>query len=513
LDNLRKDELSLLENGLAFPFKHLESSYRTLGLSSPPAKGPSGKKMSLTKKTATYAGTAAAVAIVVILAATIYVGAGSSLSSNTGQESASTITQQSTAQTQSASSSAQTTAQTTNASQPSTNSVVLLQLTDPPTVPVGASSLNLTYSAITLLASEPGQNGQVTTTAVTVTPSGGSATVDLLRLENISQTIASTSLPSGSTIYSATFTVSSISITINGTTSAVSLATGGSSFVVSLTSGTILSGTNAVLLDLNPTVVDTPSGYEMIPSSVGIILTQSEVCPQGQDIGRQCPVTGQTQTNIKKSQVQLTSDLLALSVSGSTTTVTVQIGNPGNSSIQLIQIGLQGNLTVVSSSCTNTSTTTTTSTASSSGKGDDERGRGQNFGNSGCWNPGQWGPSQLLFTPVNTVSTSATSTSPSSSSTSTSTASTGCTSGQMVLSNGAVDSYGQSRLVLGPGQCVILTFSGLMTFGHNQLTLVPNTAAGQVYLLNVVGTRDSQANLSCTLPLTSASCTTVNPKH
>ncbi len=448
--------------------------------------------MSLARKTATYAGSATVIAILVILAANTYVGTGTSLTSSLSQESSSITSSQSLSSTSQAASSTSQAASST--SQAASDSVVLVQLTDPPTVPVGTTSLNLTYSAITLLVSEPSAGSKVTTTTVSVTPTGGSATVNLLKLENVSQTIATANLPSGSTIYSATFSVSSISIEINKTSNPVTLATGGSTFVVTLTSGTIVKGTNAVLLDLNPTVVETPVGYQMIPSSVGILRPQAEVCPQGETIGWLCPVTGQDWSNFNQAKGQLTANLLALTVSGSTTTITVEVVNSGTRSIQLVQVGLEGNLTVQASSCTTTKSASTTTTSKSS-KNERDHGMGQNFGSPGCWYPGLWGQNQLLFTPVSSTSASSSSTT-STSSSSTSTSSTGCATGQMSLSNGIGPLDSGSPLVLSPGQCIILTFKGTLTFNQAQLVLVPSTATGQVYILNVVASNNAQTNLS-----------------
>jgi hypothetical protein len=458
--------------------------------------------MSLTRKAATYAGSAVVIAIIVILAANIYVGSGSSLASSSSQSSNSTTAQSSSSPPQT---SQQTSSQesASGASQSSTDSLVLLQLTDPPTVPVGTTSLNLTYSTITLLVSEPATNGQVSTTDVSVTPTGGSSTVDLLRLQNISETIASAALPAGSTIYSATFTVSGISVEINGTSNAVTLATGGNSFVVTLTSGTVLSGTNAVLLDLTPTVVETPAAYQMIPTSVGIMRPQSEVCAGSQTPGWTCPVTGSDQGNFTRSQGQVTASLVTLSVSGNKTTVSVQVVNSGSISVRLDEIGIQGNLTVQSNGCSPTNSSATM-TSGKDGRDSGGRGNGNNFGNPGCWFPGQWGQNQLLFTPVNPATTS--------SSTSTSASSTGCATGQMVLSNGLGPERDQAALSVSPGQCVTLTFIGTIVFGHTNMVLIPSTAAGQTYYLAVAASNGGQAILSCTLPLSPTSCTPFNAK-
>lgn len=83
----------------------------------------------------------------------------------------------------------------------------------------------------------------------------------------------------------------------------------------------------------------------------------------------------------------------------------------------------------------------------------------------------------------------------------------------MSLSNGIGPLDSGSPLVLSPGQCIILTFKGTLTFNQAQLVLVPSTATGQVYILNVVASNNTQTNLSCTLPLTSTSCTPVNLNH
>lgn len=155
-------------------------------------------------------------------------------------------------------------------------SLLIIQLTDPPSVPSGTTSLNLTYSALALLVGEPtGTNHQMNINTITVDSSGGSITLELLKLQNISQTIGSVSLPEGSVIYSVTFTISKISVDINGTTYAVSLTSRGSSFIVAMADQFELHGTNVALLQLNPVVVDTPSGFSLIPSSVGVLL-QSE---------------------------------------------------------------------------------------------------------------------------------------------------------------------------------------------------------------------------------------------
>ena len=81
--------------------------------------------------------------------------------------------------------------QSSGSSQVEAPSTLAIRLTDPPQVPALTSSLNLTYSSISLLVGEPtGTSGELTTKSTAVTPSGGSATIDLMSLQNVSETIA-----------------------------------------------------------------------------------------------------------------------------------------------------------------------------------------------------------------------------------------------------------------------------------------------------------------------------------
>jgi hypothetical protein len=173
---------------------------------------------------------------------------------------------------------------------------------------------------------------------ITVTPTGGSATVNLLKLQNISQTLAASNLPNGSEIYSVTFVVSSINVDINGVISPVILASGGTSLLVALTSPAQVQGTMAVLLDLNPTIINTPTGYQMIPSSIGIVRASTEIGPQDQQIGYTHQLSHQDQNDINHARGNLTAKLVSLSVSGNKSTISIQVSNAGNASTRLVLI-------------------------------------------------------------------------------------------------------------------------------------------------------------------------------
>jgi len=387
-------------------------------------------------------------------------------------------------------------------------SVLAIQLTDPPHVPAGTTSLNLTFSSLGLLYGEPtGTPGQFTAKTMTLTPSGGSATLDLLKLQNVSKTIATTSLPTGSEIYSVSFTVTGIKIDIGKSISTVTLAAGGSSFTVTIGKPTALAGNYVALLQLNPVVVNTPTGYQLIPSAVGV-MRQSH--GESEDkVGSQQLLSNDDQNDLEHAKGSVASSILHLSVAGDVTTLTVKVTNTGNVPINLNAIGLAGTFTPVGTpTCTEGGpdkiepmahggalvatvepTTTTTQTGSS------------NTGQQ-CDLPGH--DVQIVFLPVlpptPTTTTSTTSTSSSStttSTTSTTTVSQSCSTGAMNLADRSHEDRHYGGLTMNPGQCLELTFTGKLSFGD--FVIVPSTAPGQNYTLHIFASNGADEQQGCTM--------------
>lgn len=382
---------------------------------------------------------------------------------------------------------------------------LIIQLTDPPTVPTGTTSLNLTYSAIGILASEPASNGQETTVTLSVKPQGGSATVNLLKLQNVSQTIASANLANGSVVYSLAFNVTSISIDVNGTVSPVTLAAGGGTLTVTLARPTALSGVDVALIQLNPVIVDTPTGYQMIPSAVGIVRDASQQEQNGQ-VGTQQNLSTEDENRLESAQGNLSVSLKTLSVNGNITTITVEVRNSGNLTVVLNAIGVDGNFTATSQSC-----------SASGGQNASESGSGNNSQTQGDASEGSDGanvttsttsttsaesadnggghdcqteqPDQLVFVPTNSTVSGTT-----------------CAPARMQLVNGDVGENASVGLSLTPGQCAELTFSGQLSLGQGAHVLVPSTASGQVFRIDVLASAGANSQLSCTLSTTSPSC-------
>lgn len=378
-------------------------------------------------------------------------------------------------------------------------SALSIRLTDPPHVPASTTSLNLTYSKLTLLVGEPsGTQGQRNITSLTVTPSGGQATVDLLKLQNVSQTIALASIPNDSVLYSVTFVVSNISIDVNGTVSPVSLATGGDTFTVAIAGANPIGSGDFALLQLNPVVVDTPSGYQMIPSAVGIMGHEGN---HGQDnVGSEHQLTSENDQELERAHGNLTAVLTDLSVTGNSTTLSATVSNTGNATVQLLGLGLHGNFTVVGNVCqpsyhnneTQTQThetenhTTTTTTNTENHTQSMESG-------FGCMAPEH--TDQVVFIPA--VQSNATN-------------SNGCMTGTLSLVNGSSEED-HPGITLTAGQCVELTFSGQLSFGESHFILVPSTSAGQTYILHVIASNGANEQLSCVLPAGTASCSVIAP--
>ncbi len=444
-------------------------------------------KLSVGKKTVTYAATAALVSALIIVASTLYLGFP-------------TIPQP------------QSSGSSSTSGLAGPQSLLIVQLTDPPQVPSGTKSLNLSYSSLSLLVGEPSSGGKLTTTTVNVAPTGGSAALNLLKLQNVSVTIASANLPNGSIIYSVTFTVSSLMINVNGTALPVTLATGGSTFTVTIAQPSALQGTNVALLQLNPIVVGTPTGYQLIPSAVGVMRHSQG---QGEEqVGSQHQLTKQDDGELENARGNVTANLLALSTSGNSTTVTVQVKNSGNATVMLNAIGLHGNFTTSGTGCSGkTSTTTSASTTSSTsttshGSSTHSETRSETHTNESqnshrqCELPEHM--NEVVFVPVSAAASTTTSTTTTTTGTTTSAA---CTSAQMKLVNGDSGNEGNDRgFALSAGQCINLTFTGTITFGESGNALVPSTTAGQSYDVHIIASSGANLQLSCVLPLGAASC-------
>ena len=147
-------------------------------------------------------------------------------------------------------------------------------LTDPPNVPAGTTVLNLTYSDIALhLTHSDGTSEWISV--------GASGTVNSFSLVNMSQTIAATTIPAGSTVDKVQFTIASVDALINGTT--YNVTTLSNTLVLSVANSQINQTLSGVLVDFNPTLVEIQSvdgngnlvnSYVLVPSATATLVSR-----------------------------------------------------------------------------------------------------------------------------------------------------------------------------------------------------------------------------------------------
>jgi hypothetical protein len=157
--------------------------------------------------------------------------------------------------------------------QTSSTASFLVLLTDPPTVPAGTTMLNLTYSDVSLHTVHSNGTSEWL-------PLNASGTVNLFSLVNVSQTIASTALPNGSTVDKIQFTIAGVEAEVNGTKYPVTALS--STLVISIANSQVNQTLSGVLVDFNPTLVQiqaTDSNgtlvnyYVLVPSATAAIVT------------------------------------------------------------------------------------------------------------------------------------------------------------------------------------------------------------------------------------------------
>ena len=223
----------------------------------------------------------------------------------------------------------------------------LVMLTDPPTVPAGTTVLNLTYSNVSLDVVYT--NG--TSEWLTVNASG---TVNLFSLENMSQTIASTTIPNGTAVDKIQFTIASVDAEVNGTLYTVTALS--NTLVVSVANSEVNQTLSGVLVDFNPTLVQiqaTDSNgtivyyYVLVPSATATIVT--DLTREQVKVGTIVEL-GQSNKEklvhvVEEFANNLTIVSASLSVNGNVTSLNVTIMNQGSIAFRIFGLTLHGEFT------------------------------------------------------------------------------------------------------------------------------------------------------------------------
>ena len=343
----------------------------------------------------------------------------------------------------------------------STRSQLILELTDPPSVPIGTTSLNLTYSQIELSVLEPQVNG-FSSQILSIVPASNSETVDLMAIQNTSETLAISSLENGSKLTSATFIVSKIQAIINGTVNTITLATGGNTLTVEFTNPAYVVGArNALLLEFSPSIINSSSGYQMVPSSSAALKPQTEITGKDGKIGNTQQVSAFDRDRLHHGKGSIDADLLSLATSGNITTISVQVTNTGNSSERLVLFGIHGDFTWA---CPNVS-----------GESYDVNRECDDGVHEIVMIPGE---PHIATTGTTTIS--------------------GCAPRHISLVNKPdIENDLANPIVMNPGQCLTFNFSGTIPFENG--VIVPSMNSGQKFDVHVFAADGVQIKIGCIL--------------
>jgi len=221
----------------------------------------------------------------------------------------------------------------------------LIMLTDPPTVPSGTTQLNLTYSGISVhITYLDGTSSWV--------PVQATGKVNLLSLLNMSQTIASIVLPTGSIVDKIQFGISSVEARVNNVVYPVTMLT--NQLLVLIRGNGVVSGATAgVLFDLYPTLtqinaIDSTGGnvnyYVLVPSAIAIVKTN--IAEQQREVGARVELDDDDHYELDEVEASLSRNLniisASLSVKGTITDFSVTVKNVGATNATLFGLILDG---------------------------------------------------------------------------------------------------------------------------------------------------------------------------
>jgi hypothetical protein len=222
----------------------------------------------------------------------------------------------------------------------------LVMLTDPPTVPAGdnVTVLNLTYTNVTIHATYTNGTSEWL-------PLNASGTVNLFLLQNVSQTIASTTIPINSTVEKIQFTIGDVEALINGTNYNVTALS--NTFVVSVVNSQVNQTLSGVLVDFNPTLVQIQAAdadgnlmyyYVLVPSATATIIT--DISRDRIKVGSIVELGQNDKTKLVRVVQQFSKNVTivsaSLSVNGNVTSLLVNVTNQGNITFKIFGVTLQG---------------------------------------------------------------------------------------------------------------------------------------------------------------------------
>ena len=220
----------------------------------------------------------------------------------------------------------------------------VVMLTDPPTVPAGTTILDLTYSNVSLHVTYP--NG----TALWL-PVDAAGTVNLFSLVNMSETIASTTIPTGSAVDKIQFTIADVDAKVNGKMCNVTALS--DTLVVSVKNSKVDQALSGVLIDFNPTLVQiqaTDSNgtlvyyYVLVPSATATIV--GDLSREQIKVGTIVQLGENNRAKlvhvVEEFSKNVTITSASLSVNGNVTTLSLTLKNEGAIAFRVFGLTLHG---------------------------------------------------------------------------------------------------------------------------------------------------------------------------
>jgi hypothetical protein len=217
-------------------------------------------------------------------------------------------------------------------------------LTDPPTVPAGTTQLNLTYTDVLLHVIYPNGTDEWL-------PVGAEGTVNLFSLINMTQTLATITVPLNSTVDKVQFTIADVTAVVNEQTYNVTSLS--DTFVVKVVNGAVNKTLSGVLIDFNPTLVQIQASdendttvyyYVLVPSANAIIvenLTSAHV-----KVGTIIKIGENNRVRLVRVKEDFSKNLTivsaTLTVNGNTTGLSVTLKNEGDVAFRIFGLTLHG---------------------------------------------------------------------------------------------------------------------------------------------------------------------------
>jgi hypothetical protein len=220
-----------------------------------------------------------------------------------------------------------------------------VMLTDPPNVPDGTTLLDLNYSDVSLHVTYP--NG-----TIEWLPVGSSGNVNLLSLINMTETIASTTIPVGSAIDKIQFTIADVETVVKGELYNVTALS--NTLVVNVANGNVNQALSGVLIDFNPTLVQIKAAdangalvhyYVLVPSATATVVDNLD--KEQVHVGTVVKLNDDDCKELEKTRREFSNNIqvvsASLKVNDDVTSISVTLKNEGTSEARIFGLTLNGN--------------------------------------------------------------------------------------------------------------------------------------------------------------------------